>query len=151
MASHSAENKDAGRGGRLATGASSVELQGENQHVVLGGRHSATEMQEAHKANEAKLHEQSGQTSGAQSELQRRVTEQRSENENKINESAEEIGKNRSTVQTSSDILKGELSNAQGKFAAGYENEKGQQKFISQEADDADVKAKLAEIRKRAG
>ncbi|WP_370968031.1 conjugal transfer mating-pair stabilization protein TraG [Enterobacter wuhouensis] len=151
MASNSAENNDAGRSGRLATGASSVEMQGENQHVVLDGRLFATDMQEAHKANEAKLREQLGQTSGAQSELQRRVTEQRSENENKINESAEEIGKNRSTVQASSDILKGEQYNAQGKFAAGYENEKGQQKFISQEADDADVKAKLAEIRKRAG
>lgn len=149
MASHSAENNDAGRGGRLATGASSVEMQGENQHVVLGGRLSATEMQEAHKANEAKLHEQSGQTSGAQSELQRRVTEQRSENENKINESAEEIGKNRSTVQASSDILRGELHNSQASFSTGLNKEKINQGESSPSANDGEMKRKLAELRAR--
>lgn len=66
-------------------------------------------MQEAFKENQAKLHEHSEQGFGPQNQLQRRVAEQRSENEHNINESAGEIEKKQSTVQASSDILKGEL------------------------------------------
>lgn len=108
-------------------------------------------MQESFKENQAKLHEHSAQSFGPQNQLQRRVAEQRSENEHKINESAEEIGKKQSTVQVSSDILSGEHANAQSKFAKGYESEKGRQNFIPEEASDADVKARLAEIRRKAG
>ncbi|ASA07090.1 conjugal transfer mating-pair stabilization protein TraG [Enterobacter hormaechei] len=108
-------------------------------------------MQEAFKENQAKLHEHSAQGFGPQNEIQRRVAEQRSENEHKINESAEGIGKKQSTVQVSSDILSGEHANAQSKFAKGYESEKGRQNFIPEEASDADVKARLAEIRRKAG
>lgn len=108
-------------------------------------------MQEAFKENQAKLHEHSSQGFGPQNEIQRRVAEQRSENEHKINESAEGIGKKQSTVQVSSDILSGEHANAQSKFAKGYESEKGRQNFIPEEASDADVKARLAEIRRKAG
>lgn len=119
--------------------------------TVRDGQISGADMQAVFRENQAKLHEQSGKSFGPQNEIQRRGAEQRSENEKNINESAGEINKNRSTVQASSDILKGEQSNAQSKFAAGYENEKGNQKFISQDADETDVKAKLAELRKRAG
>lgn len=108
-------------------------------------------MQEAFKENQAKLHEHSAQGFGPQNEIQRRVAEQRSENELKINESAEGIGKKQSTVQVSSDILSGEHANAQSKFAKGYESERGRQNFIPEEASDADVKARLAEIRRKAG
>ncbi|WP_408939306.1 conjugal transfer mating-pair stabilization protein TraG (plasmid) [Enterobacter hormaechei] len=108
-------------------------------------------MQESYRENQAKLQEHSSQGFGPQNELQRRVAEQRSENEHKINESAEGIGKKQSTVQVSSDILSGEHANAQSKFAKGYESEKGRQNFIPEEASDADVKARLAEIRRKAG
>jgi conjugal transfer mating pair stabilization protein TraG len=81
-------------------------------------------MQEAYKENQAKLHEHSSQGFGPQNELQRRVAEQRSENEHKINESAGEIGKKQSTVQASSDILKGELHNSQSSFSNGLNKEK---------------------------
>ena len=60
-------------------------------------------MQASFKENQAKLHEQSGQGFGPQNDIQRRVAEQRSENEHKINESSEEIEKKESTVQTSSE------------------------------------------------
>ncbi|KAI3491995.1 hypothetical protein L1887_43538 [Cichorium endivia] len=73
-------------------------------------------MQESYRENQAKLHEHSSQGFGPQNELQRRVAEQRSENEHKINESAGEIDKKQSTVQASSDILKGENLNATGNF-----------------------------------
>jgi len=82
--------------------------------------------------------------------MQQRVAAQRSANEQNINKSSGEIGKKQSTVQASSDILKGEEYNAQSKFAEGYEGEKGRQKFISQQADSEEVKAKLEEMRKQA-
>ncbi|MHA1163756.1 conjugal transfer mating-pair stabilization protein TraG [Enterobacter ludwigii] len=76
-------------------------------------------MQTSFKENQAKLHEQSGQGFGPQNDIQRRVAEQRSENEHKINESSGEIVKKQSTVQASSDILKGENLNVEGRFKLG--------------------------------
>jgi len=149
MISHSAENIDANRNGRFVAEESSVEIQGENQHVVQGGPLLGTQMQEAHKANEAKLYEQSSQTFGAQSELKRRVAEQRSENESKINESSEEIGKNRSTVQASSDILKGEVHNSQSSFSNGLNKEKIKQGEANPSEHEEDMKRRLAELRAR--
>ena len=81
-----------------------------------GNRVSGSTMQDAFEENQSKLHEQSGRSFEPQNDIQRRVAEQRSENEHKINESAGEIGKKQSTVQTSSDILKGESLNANSTF-----------------------------------
>ncbi|EEC0871209.1 hypothetical protein AH256_004635, partial [Salmonella enterica subsp. enterica] len=63
----------------------------------------------------------------------------------------DEIAKKQSTVQASSGILKDEQANAQSKFASGFESEKGNQKFISQDANDDDIKTRLNELRRRAG
>jgi TraG-like protein, N-terminal region. len=101
--------------------------------------------------NQQRLRELSGQSYGPQDDIKRRVAEQRSENELNIKESAGEIDKKQSTVQASSGILKGEQENAQGKFASGYETEKGKQDFIPSNPSVEDVKAKLAELRKKAG
>jgi conjugal transfer mating pair stabilization protein TraG len=83
--------------------------------AVDGNRVSGSTMQDAFEENQSK-HEQSGRSFEPQNDIQRRVAEQRSENEHKINESAGEIGKKQSTVQTSSDILKGESLNANSTF-----------------------------------
>lgn len=106
-------------------------------------------MQEAYKENQAKLHEHSLQGFGPQNELQRRVAEQRSENEHKINESAGEIGKKQSTVQASSDILKGELHNSQSSFSNGLNKEKISQGESSPSEHDNEMKRRLAELRER--
>ena len=106
-------------------------------------------MQEAYKENQAKLHEHSTQGFGPQNELQRRVAEQRSENEHKINESAGEIGKKQSTVQASSDILKGELHNSQSSFSNGLNKEKISQGESSPAEHDDEMKRRLAELRER--
>ncbi|HAT7732693.1 TPA: conjugal transfer mating pair stabilization protein TraG [Enterobacter cloacae] len=106
-------------------------------------------MQEAYKENQAKLHEHSSQGFGPQNELQRRVAEQRSENEQKINESAGEIGKKQSTVQASSDILKGELHNSQSSFSNGLNKEKISQGESSPSEHDDEMKRRLAELRER--
>lgn len=106
-------------------------------------------MQEAYKENQTKLHEHSSQGFGPQNELQRRVAEQRSENEHKINESAGEIGKKQSTVQASSDILKGELHNSQSSFSNGLNKEKIRQGESSPAEHDDEMKRRLAELRER--
>ena len=119
--------------------------------AAAGSRVTDGAMQDAFSKNQSRIHEQSGQDSVPQNEIQRRVSEQRSENELNINKSAGEIDKKESTVQVSSDILKEGNANAQGKFALGYESEKGQQNFIPAEPSSEDVKARLAEIRRKAG
>ena len=109
-------------------------------------------MQESYKENQAKLHEHSSQGFGPQNELQRRVAEQRSENEHKINESAGEIGKKQSTVQTSSDILKGESLNANSTFQIHRkEAEIDQQMPVVDGEEKRKLEGQLLELRKRTG
>ena len=108
-------------------------------------------MQESYRENQAKLHEHSSQGFGPQNELQRRVAEQRSENEHKINETAGEIGKKQSTVQASSDILKGENLNATGNFKIQRkEAEIDQQTPVIDSAEKRKLEEQLLELRKRA-
>lgn len=109
-------------------------------------------MQESFKENQAKLHEHSTQSFGPQNQLQRRVAEQRFENEHKINESAGEIDKKQSTVQASSDILKGENLSATGNFKIQRkEAEIDQQMPVIDSAEKRKLEEQLLELRKRAG
>ncbi|WP_194208703.1 conjugal transfer mating-pair stabilization protein TraG [Superficieibacter sp. 1612_C1] len=114
-----------------------------------GQRVPGNAMQDTFRENQEKLHQQSGQGFGPQNELQRRVAEQRSENEHKINESAGEIGKKQSTVQTSSDILKGELDNSQSSFSYGLNKERMKQGESSPSEHDEEMKRRLEELRSR--
>jgi len=116
---------------------------------VEGEKVRGDAVRESYKENQAKLHEHSTQGFGPQNDLHRRVEVQRSENENKIKESSEEIGKNKSTVQTSSDILKGEITNSQSSFSKGLNKEKTMQGESSPSVDDDEMKRRLAELRAR--
>jgi conjugal transfer mating pair stabilization protein TraG len=110
-------------------------------------------MQESYKENQAKLHEQSSGF-GPQNDIQRRVAEQRSENEHKINESAGEIGKKQSTVQASSDILKGENLIGQGRFKLGRaEAELDQSSKLNpfNDLQPDELQQRVAELRKKTG
>ncbi|ATX99175.1 TPA: conjugal transfer mating pair stabilization protein TraG [Citrobacter freundii] len=118
---------------------------------AAGGRITGNDMSDSFKENQQRLREQSGKTFEPQNDLKRRAAEQRSDNLHNINDSADEIAKKQSTVQASSGILKGEQENAQGKFASGYETEKGKQNFIPTDPSVEDVQARLAELRKKAG
>ncbi|MEG5923624.1 conjugal transfer mating-pair stabilization protein TraG [Enterobacter hormaechei] len=111
-------------------------------------------MQESYKENQTKLHEHSSQGFGPQNELQRRVAEQRSENEHKINESAGEIDKKESTVQASSDILKGENLIGQGRFKLGRaEAELDQSSKLNpfNDLQPDELQQRVAELRKKTG
>jgi len=117
------------------------------------GRINAEGMQKSLAENQAKLAERSGFSFEPQNEIQRRVAEQRSANEQNINESAGEIGKNRSTVQASSDIFKDEMENIKSQFHEGKKIEELKQKAMPfLERDEIDMhKENLEELRKRWG
>ena len=111
-------------------------------------------MQASFKENQAKLHEQSGQGFGPQNDSQRRVAEQRYENEHKINESAGVIDKKPSTVQASSDILKGENLIGQGRFKLGRaEAELDQSSKLNpfNDLQPDELQQRVAELRKKTG
>ncbi|HFZ0820235.1 TPA: conjugal transfer mating-pair stabilization protein TraG [Enterobacter cloacae] len=111
-------------------------------------------MQASFKENQARLHEQSGQGFGPQNDIQRRVAEQRSENEHKINESAGRIDKKQSTVQASSDILKGENLIGQGRFKLGRaEAELDQSSKLNpfNDLQPDELQQRVAELRKKTG
>ena len=90
--------------------------------AAAGSRVTDGAMQDAFSKNQSRIYEQSGQDTLPQKEIQRRVLEQRSENELNINKSAGEIGKNESTVQKTSGMLKEENSSATGNFIVGRQN-----------------------------
>ncbi|WP_407437666.1 conjugal transfer mating-pair stabilization protein TraG [Lelliottia sp.] len=98
--------------------ASQVTDSGPSGRVHSGGV-NGEDMRSLYNENQARLKEHAGEYSGPQNELQQKVAGQRSENEQNINNSAGEIGKKQSTVQASSDILKGEDLSAAGKFQKG--------------------------------
>ncbi|MCM7324529.1 conjugal transfer mating pair stabilization protein TraG [Enterobacter hormaechei] len=111
-------------------------------------------MQASFKENQAKLHEQSGQGFGPQNDIQRRVAEQRSENEHKVKESAGVIDKKQSTVQASSDILKGENLIGQGRFKLGRaEAELDQSSKLNpfNDLQPDELQQRVAELRKKTG
>ena len=108
-----------------------------------------TAMQNVFRANQARLNEQSMHNFEPQNTLQRKAVEQRSENEEKIKENSGEINKNRSTVQASSDILKGEIFNSQSSFSKGLNQEKAKQgESVPADTDD-EMKRRLDELRTR--
>lgn len=139
----------------------SLREQGHHAEMTYGGQGGSVEgqkvsgnaMQDAFKENQTKLREQSEQGFGPQNDMQRRVAEQRSENEHKINESAGEIGKKQSTVQTSSDILEGQHDNVKSQFIEGKQVEDLRQKALPiLHSDEIERhKENLEDLRKRVG
>lgn len=89
---------------------------------------------------------------GGGNDIQRRVAEQRSNNEQNINNSAEEITKKSSTVQASSDMLKGENDAAKGRFAVGHTEAKiDQQTPLIDRDNERQLQKQLEELRKKQG
>ncbi|WP_436877856.1 conjugal transfer mating-pair stabilization protein TraG [Siccibacter turicensis] len=102
------------------------------------------------RSNEAAIKTQAEQAFPANNAIAARVAEQRSENAQNINNSAGEIDKKQSTVQASSDILKGENSNSHSKFAVGRkEHEIDQQMPVIDSSEKDKLKDQLAELRKK--
>lgn len=129
--------------------ASSGSLASQSRGVISGGPMDSSQMERAFKENQTKLEQQANHGFEPKTTLQRQAAEQRSANEQKINESAGEINKNRSTVQTSSDILKGAQDNAKSNFITGYAKEKENQGMEDASKPDDNTSKRLEELRKK--
>ncbi|WP_318388759.1 conjugal transfer mating-pair stabilization protein TraG [Enterobacter sp.] len=107
-------------------------------------------------ANEFKQHQdalkaQSETGFKEQQEMANQVAAKRTWNEDEINKTSDNIDRKRSTVETSSGILKDEHADAQSRFVKGNEEAKGNQHLISREPDENDFQKRLEEVRKKAG
>ncbi|VYU35772.1 conjugal transfer mating pair stabilization protein TraG [Metakosakonia massiliensis] len=88
----------------------------------------------------------------SQTALAQKVADERSANERNISKSAGEIGKKESTVQASSDILKGEMENISNKNALERkEAEIKQMVPVIDSAEKRKLQEQLAELRKKTG
>ncbi|MBK4771892.1 MAG: hypothetical protein FT726_19890, partial [Pantoea sp. Morm] len=88
---------------------------------------------------------------GIETNVANKVAAQRSGLMETVRENDGKIAENKTTVQTSSDILKGEHGKAQGQFAKGYITEQGKQKIFSHTPENKEFEEKLQELRRRTG
>lgn len=116
---------------------------------VSGNTLPGRDIAEDYSDNQTRMPVPQNTTFPGQTALAQKVAEERSANERNINKSAGEIGKKESTVQVSSDILKGEMDNFQGKFRHGYNNERANQGESDKNSDEDELKKKLSELRNR--
>lgn len=124
----------------------------EKTHNVTGTESlPGNKLKDEFKQNQEALKVQSGAGFKDQQDMADRVKAQRVWNEDEINNTSENIDKNRSTVRASSDTLKGEHDGAQSRFVKGYEEEEGKQHLISRTPDEHDFQTRLEEVRKKAG
>ncbi|MGK0602918.1 conjugal transfer mating-pair stabilization protein TraG [Yokenella regensburgei] len=102
--------------------------------------------------NQEALQQKTSEGFGGGGEIAQRVAAQRSANEQNINNSSGEIDKKQSTVQTSSDNMKGENHGAQGRFAVGRkEAEYDQSSSVNplNKLDPSEIKSQLEHLRKK--
>lgn len=140
--------------GHVIKNGSPGDIQTRGGTVIRGGNVTGNDMQDVYRENEMRLHGQSGQGFGAQNDLQRQVAGQRSEIERNMNKSAGEIDKKQSTVQASSDILKGESLIGQSRFKLGRtEAELDQSSKLNpfNDLQPDELQKKVVELRKRTG
>ncbi|MDN2488165.1 conjugal transfer mating pair stabilization protein TraG [Kosakonia sacchari] len=150
---HSAKNRDEHADG-VASHSTSLSQRTHAEesnagHHLRGSRVPGDDMQNDFGANQNRLQEH---IFGETNDLHQKVAEQRSANEQNINKSVEEIDKKQSTVQTSSDILKGEGYTAGNTFAVKRkEHEIDQQMPVIDRAEQEKLEKQLAELRKKSG
>lgn len=89
--------------------------------------------------------------SGIETNVANKVAAQRSGLMETVRENDGKIAENKTTVQTSSDILKGEHEKAQGQFARGLVTEQGRQKILTHTPENKEFEEKLQELRRRTG
>lgn len=123
----------------------------DREHPVSDEHGVKNDMGDDFRQHQSQLRTQADQTFPVNNDIAHRVAEQRSENAQNIHNSAGEIDRKQSTVQASSDNIKGEYKDSQRDFVSKHEAEKADQKLIPRDANAQDIKNRLAELRKRAG
>ena len=140
--------------GHASENGSSGDIPSRGGTAIRGENVTGNDMQNVYRENEMRLHSLSGQGFGPQNELQRQVAGQRSEIERNMNKSAGEIDKKQSTVQASSDILKGEDLIGQNRFKLSRtEAELDQSSKLNpfNDLQPDELQKKVVELRKRTG
>lgn len=129
-------------------------------HHVTGGRENSVTGQEGnnrsamndnYQHNQTALEQARGQFHGGE-DIQKGVAEQRNANTQTISDSSRKLDENKNTVQASSDILKGENDNANGKFQLGRKTEEYSQSNRLNPVDGlhgSDIKKEIDDLRKR--
>lgn len=127
-----------------------VTRRGSEQIIGTDGLNRGT-MREDFERNQSALPGSAESFKGG-GDISREVAEQRSANGQKISNSSEEIEKNKSTVQTSSDILKDEMTNAKTRFSDERKIEDFNQTLVPSlhEKEIEKLKNDIKEVRKKA-
>lgn len=137
--------------GHAASQAQQGGVQGQTQNITGTDNLPGNKLKDEFKHHQEALKAQSETGFNAQQEMAGRVAARKNWNEEEINNSSDNIEKNRSTVEASSGILKGEHAGAQSRFVKGNEEAKGKQHLITQKPGEQDFQNKLDELRKKAG
>ncbi|ELY4112100.1 conjugal transfer mating pair stabilization protein TraG [Cronobacter turicensis] len=141
-----------GSTGQSVTGSGGTLTRNGEVNVRGGNSVGQQEMLSDYQRNQNALRTQAEKGFGGDNEIAKRVAAERSANESKIHISSEEIEKNKGTVRTSSDNMKGEADNVSSKFAIGRkEAEIDQQMPVIDSAQERELEKKLAELRRKAG
>jgi conjugal transfer mating pair stabilization protein TraG len=136
----------------VATNVQATEVskrQGERNLNVPAGAPSQ-EMREDFRSGSKRVSEQAS-GAGIQNNVANQVAAQRSGLMETLRENDGKIAENKTTVQTSSDILKEEQDKAQGQFARGYLTEQGKQKIWTHSPENKEFEEKLQQLRRRTG
>jgi len=137
--------------GHAASQAQQGGVQGQTHNITGTDNLPGNKLKDEFKHNQEALKAQSETGFNAQQEMAGRVEAKKNWNEEEINNTSGIIEKNRSTVEASSGILKGEHAGAQSRFVKGNEEAKGNQHLITQRPGEQDIQSKLDELRKKAG
>ena len=125
-----------------------------NGGMRLGNNLPGSEIGDDYRNNKELIKAPINNTFPGQTALAEKVAEERSANERNINNSSGEISKKESTVQRSSDILKGEHDNAQSLYTEGRKLADVRQKNlpdIIHRDEQNEIQEKLEELRKKQG
>ncbi|MGY6031898.1 conjugal transfer mating-pair stabilization protein TraG [Phytobacter sp. AG2a] len=120
---------------------------------VSGNTLPGRDIAEDYSDNQTRMPMPQNTTFPSKTALAQKVAEERSANERNISKSAGEIGKKESTVQASSDILKGEMENVGAQFNIGMKNEKLKQEHLSilNSNEIESNEKKISELRRKVG
>ncbi|ELY2676449.1 conjugal transfer mating-pair stabilization protein TraG [Cronobacter sakazakii] len=144
----------AGSTGQTVTGSGGTLTRDGEVNVRGGNSAGQQDMLSDYQRNQDALRTQAEKGFGGDNPIAKQVAEQRSANEKNINESAEGINKKQSTVQVSSDRIKGELDNASSKFHNERKLEEVNQKLLPgllHRDEQKNIENKLEELRKKTG
>jgi conjugal transfer mating pair stabilization protein TraG len=146
-ASHPSQHSSTERRG---SGVTEESVQARERNLITPAGAPSKAMSEDFRSGSQRVGEKAS-GAGIESSVANKVAAQRSGLMETIRENDGKIAENKTTVQTSSDILRHEHDAAQGSFKAGHDKELNEQGQKPKESLGNDFDKKLKELRRRAG